>query len=61
MYKQDWDNFGGFSPEFLRKTSWGGEDWNIIDNAVKGSLEIERNRLPSVYHYHHVKTGMWSN
>ncbi|KAK2569448.1 N-acetyl-beta-glucosaminyl-glycoprotein 4-beta-N-acetylgalactosaminyltransferase 1 [Acropora cervicornis] len=61
MYKQDWDNFGGFSPEFLRKTTWGGEDWNIIDNAVKGSLEIERNRLPWVYHYHHVKTGMWSN
>ncbi|XP_015768573.1 PREDICTED: N-acetyl-beta-glucosaminyl-glycoprotein 4-beta-N-acetylgalactosaminyltransferase 1-like [Acropora digitifera] len=61
MYKQDWNNFGGFSPEFLRKTTWGGEDWNIIDNAVKGSLEIERNRSPWVYHYHHVKAGMWNN
>ena len=61
MYKQDWDNFGGFSPAFLRKTPWGGEDWDLIDNAVKGGLEIERNRSPWVYHYHHVKAGMWNN
>ncbi|XP_044184982.1 beta-1,4-N-acetylgalactosaminyltransferase 3-like isoform X1 [Acropora millepora] len=61
MYKQDWDNFGGFSPAFLQKTTWGGEDWDLIDNAVKGSLEIERNRSPWVYHYYHVKAGMWNN
>ncbi|KAK2569174.1 Beta-1 [Acropora cervicornis] len=60
-YKQDWDNFGGFSPAFLQKTTWGGEDWDLIDNAVKGGLEIERRRSPWVYHYYHVKAGMWKN
>ncbi|XP_067044543.1 uncharacterized protein [Acropora muricata] len=60
-YKQDWDNFGGFSPAFLQKTTWGGEDWDLVDNAVKGGLEIERRRSPLVYHYYHVKAGMWKN
>ena len=60
-YKQDWDNFGGFSPAFLQKTTWGGEDWDLVDNAVKGGLEIERRRSPWVYHYYHVKSGMWKN
>ena len=58
-YKQDWDNFGGFSKEFLKKTTWGGEDWDIIDGAVKGGLEIERKRSPWIYHYYHSKKGMW--
>ena len=59
MYKQDWDNFGGFSEEFLDKKTWGGEDWDIIDSAVKGGLEIERKRSPWIYHYYHTKDGMW--
>ena len=61
MYKQDWNDWGGFSPGFRQKTTWGGEDWDLIDNAVKGGLEIERNRSPWVYHYHHSKVGMWNN
>ena len=59
MYKQDWQNFGGFSEAFMKKESWGGEDWDIVDNAVKGGLEIERKRSPWVYHYKHDKKGMW--
>ena len=59
MYKQDWDNFGGFSKEILGKKTWGGEDWDIIDGAVKGGLEIERKRSPWIYHYYHTKAGMW--
>ena len=59
MYKQDWQNFGGFSKAFMNKTRWGGEDWDIIDSAVKGGLEIEHKRCPWIYHYKHDKTGMW--
>ena len=61
MYKQDWVNIGGFSDPFRRKTTWGGEDWDLIDSSVKGGLEIERKRSPWVYHYHHTKKGMWDN
>lgn len=59
MYKQDWHNFGGFSQAFSNKSTWGGEDWDIIDNAVRSGLEIERKRSQFVYHYHHSKVGMW--
>ena len=51
MYKHDWENFGGFSQDFRDKETWGGEDWDLIDSAVKGGLEIERKRSPCVYHY----------
>ncbi|XP_068762533.1 uncharacterized protein [Montipora capricornis] len=61
MYKQDWDNIGGFSDAFIKKTSWGGEDWDLIDSSVKGGLEIERKRSPWVYHYFHTKKGMWGS
>ena len=61
MYKQDWNDCGGFSTGFLRKTAWGGEDWALIDKAVKGGLEIERTRSPWVYHYYHAKAGTWNN
>ena len=57
----NWNDCGGFSPSFLRKTTWGGEDWDLIDNAVRGGLEIERNRSPWLYHYYHAKAGMWNN
>ena len=59
MYKEDWEKFGGFSKRFHNKVTWGGEDWDIIDGAVKGGLEIERKRSPAVYHYYHTKAGMW--
>ena len=60
MYKEDWENFGGFSASFSNKTTWGAEDWDLIDRAVRGGLEIERKRSPWVYHYHHSKAGMWN-
>lgn len=60
MYKEDWKNFGGFSASFSTKTTWGAEDWDLIDRAVRGGLEIERKRSPWVYHYHHSKVGMWN-
>ena len=59
MNKQDWDNFGGLSKDFFIKKTWGGEDWDIIDGAVKGRLEIEQKRCPWIYHYCHTKEGMW--
>ncbi|KAL9955070.1 hypothetical protein ACROYT_G036345 [Oculina patagonica] len=59
MYKGDWEKFGGFSDGFENKVTWGGEDWDIIDNAVRSGLEIERKRSPWVYHYYHTKAGMW--
>ena len=55
VYKQDWQNFGGFSKVCINKESWGGEDWNLIDSAV----EIEQKRSPWIYHYKHDKRGMW--
>lgn len=59
MHKKDWKTFGGFSEDFRNKITWGAEDWDLIDRAVKGGLEIERKRSPWVYHYHHTKDGMW--
>ena len=59
MYKRDWESFGGFSKKFLNKDTWGGEDWDIIDGAVKGGLEIERKRAPWIFHYKHTKARMW--
>ena len=59
VYKEDWEKFGGFSKGFDNKVMWGGEDWDVIDSAVKGGLEIERKRSPAVYHYYHTKAGMW--
>lgn len=59
MYKQDWLNFGGFSEDFIQKVTWGGEDWDLIDRAVKGGLEVERKRCPWIFHYYHSKKGMW--
>ena len=59
VYKEDWDKFGGFSKDFETKVTWGGEDWDLIDGAVKSGLEIERTRCPKIYHYYHSKTGMW--
>ena len=59
FYKQDWESFGGFSKGFEKKETWGGEDWDIIDGAVKSGLETERKSSPSVYHFYHTKNGMW--
>ena len=59
VYKEDWEKFGGFSTLFDNKVTWGGEDWDMIDGAVKGGLEIERKRSAAVYHYYHTKAGMW--
>lgn len=59
MYKQDWTNFGGFSADFIQKVTWGGEDWDLIDSAVKSGLEVERKRCPWIFHYYHSKKGMW--
>ncbi|XP_068717100.1 uncharacterized protein [Montipora capricornis] len=59
MYKEDWDIIGGFSASFSNKTTWGAEDWDLIDSAIKGGLEIERIRSPWMYHYYHTKDGMW--
>ena len=47
--------------QFLRKTTRRGEDWDLINNAVKGGLEVERNRSLWVYHYYYyAKPGMWN-
>ena len=55
------DNFGGFSKEFRYKTTWGSKDWDIIDEAVKGGLEIKRKRSSWIYRYYHSKKGKWQN
>ena len=64
MYKQNWDNSGGFSKDFFNKKTWGGEDWDITDGAVKvtvkGGLKIERKRCLWICHYYHTKVGMWN-
>ncbi|XP_022782358.1 beta-1,4-N-acetylgalactosaminyltransferase 3-like [Stylophora pistillata] len=59
VYKEDWDKFGGFSKDFETKVTWGGEDWDLVDGAVRSGLEVERTRCPSIYHYYHSKKGMW--
>ena len=58
MYKRDWESLGGFSEKFLNKDTWGGKEWEIIDSAVNGRLEIERKRAPWIFHYQHTKAEM---
>lgn len=60
MYKSDWSKFGGMNvKEFMH--SWGGEDWEMADRILMAGLEIERLKVPFLYHYHHTKKGMWTD
>ena len=60
MYKSDWIKFGGMNIDEF-KHSWGGEDWEMADRILMAGLEIERLKVPHLYHYHHSKKGMWDN
>ena len=53
MYIQTWDDVRGFSKQFFDMKTWGGEDWDIIDDAIKGGS------TPWIYHYYQTKAGMW--
>jgi len=57
-YKSDWDSFGGMDAVKFT-TRWGGEDWDLIDRAIGANLEIERLRLPKLYHYYHERVSDW--
>jgi len=57
--KSDWDRFKGMDTESY-KTKWGGEDWDLVDRALRVQMEIEHLRIPRLYHHHHSKKGMWS-
>ena len=56
LYKSDWDRAGGFG---IDKTTWGGEDYALMDQLVSVGLEFERMRTPYIHHYYHTKKGMW--
>ncbi|XP_078376385.1 N-acetyl-beta-glucosaminyl-glycoprotein 4-beta-N-acetylgalactosaminyltransferase 1-like [Oculina patagonica] len=57
-YKSDWDSFGGLD-EVKFTTRWGGEDWDLMDRALGANLEVERLRLPKLYHYYHERKSDW--
>jgi len=57
-YKSDWDSFGGLDEEKFT-TRWGGEDWDLMDRALGANLEVERLRLPKLYHYYHERKSDW--
>ena len=42
LYKSDWDRAGGFG---INKTTWGGEDYALMDQLVSVGLEFERMRI----------------
>ena len=57
MHKSDWDVVGGMNVDFGEK--WGGEDWDLVDRLLRIGYHIQRLRLSSLVHYHHVKEGDW--
>ncbi len=50
--------FSGMNVEKFRN-AWGGEDWDFAERVLKAGLEIERLRVPYLFHYFHTKKGMW--
>ncbi|XP_002158449.4 N-acetyl-beta-glucosaminyl-glycoprotein 4-beta-N-acetylgalactosaminyltransferase 1 isoform X1 [Hydra vulgaris] len=62
IYKSDWDRTGGMNVEkFLYRDTRGGEDWDFVDRVIKNGLEIDRLRVPNLFHYAHTKKGMWDD
>ena len=59
IYKRDWDKFGGMNV-LDYKHKWGGEDWDLVDRVLMAALEIERFKVPGLYHYFHPRRGMWN-
>ncbi|XP_001626215.2 beta-1,4-N-acetylgalactosaminyltransferase 3 [Nematostella vectensis] len=59
MYKSDWDRTGGFKFDDSNKHKWGGEDYELVDSVVEAGLGFERVGCPYIYHYMHIREGMW--
>ncbi|CAB4034669.1 N-acetyl-beta-glucosaminyl-glyco 4-beta-N-acetylgalactosaminyltransferase 1-like, partial [Paramuricea clavata] len=60
-FKSDWDRFGGTKVERFRHTSWGGEDWDLVDRILSAGLEIERLKILNFFHFYHTKKETWKD
>ena len=60
VYKSDWIRFGGMNEkEFTNR--WGGEDWEMIDRVIMHNIEVQRLRIPGLFHHYHTKNKLWQN
>eukprot|EP00794_Sanderia_malayensis_P014092 gene14092-15564_t len=58
MYKHDWMKLPRLD-KISTKSSWGGEDWLVVDYIAKAGIEILRLKVPGFFHYYHSHENLW--
>ena len=54
-YLSDIKRSGGYSPNMLKRTKWGHEDWDLVCALQKVGVEVIRNKKQAFCHMWHVR------